>query len=69
MAGIYGPIIEHPELSETDAGRFTVTIYRHRFAEDASDRERHTPEALRRCWRCGYGREHPVHAAPFEATE
>ena len=52
MAGIYGPITEHPEYPETDARRFTVTIQPHPAAIDA----------LRGvCYRCGYPELHPVH--------
>jgi len=61
MAGIYGPITEHPEYPETDARRFTVTVQPHPFAEYASDREQHRAAAARRCWRCGMPERHPVH--------
>ena len=58
MAGIYGPITEHPEYPITDARRFTVAILPHRCALDA----------LRgTCHRCGYEPSHPVHRPPYTA--
>ncbi len=62
MAGIYGPITEHPELPMTDSGRFTVVIKTHPYRAAPVD-------LTSRCERCGYGPRHAVHKPPFEVTD
>lgn len=60
MAGIYGPITEHPEFRIEDEGRFTVIIHPHTYAVD----ERRWRDNERQCWHCGNGPRHPVHSRP-----
>lgn len=65
MAGIYGPIVEHPEVDINDEGRFTVTIVGHPMnnGERLSELEEFAYGGT--CKLCGFPKDAAHHGKDF----
>jgi hypothetical protein len=59
MAGIYGPVTEHPEYPIEDARRFSVVILAHEFEPWGSSVSRDLGRVG--CKWCGFVEDEPFH--------
>jgi hypothetical protein len=56
VSGVYGKLIEHPELPIDDPGRFTIEILPHRYEWDGNPYSRAAA-----CIWCGFAENEPFH--------